>query len=262
MDASKAVLNRDWSKFRTCVFGFMTVVLLCGVWGCSEEQRAGTGEAAEEKEGRSSVYDKTIIGKSNSLDVLSMVKRRENELLSQSDSTVVSSGMNEDGYGAWFTMVAFDEHRMTAARKYFFVVDENASGGLFRAKKKGLMLSCDLAVPASVRDRPYENENARVTSLLRYVLAAFRADLNDIGEDLTSGSPDTRRLGVSGLMVRSTLEAVLVRIGRSPVIASRLGDGEGLDFYHRNFETGLATMTTSGDVVTVQIELGAPVPRI
>ncbi len=256
--------KRVWrSKAALWIVGFVTIAVLSFAPGCTETQRSDSGEAVAEEGTRSSVYDKADVAKSSSLDVLSMMKKRENELLYQSDSTVVSSGVSDDGYGSWFTMVAFDEHSMTAVRKYFFVVDENAKrGGLLGGMEKGIMFDSKLMLPASIADRSYAGENDRAKDLLQYALAAFKADLGDIGEDLTEGGPDARRLAVNGMLVRSSIEAVLQRIGQSEAVASQLGEGDGIEFEHMNFETGTAKLTTSDAIATLHVELGAPVPRI
>ncbi len=240
------------------VVGLLTLVMIGGLVGCEEGDRAATTEEPVAAPQLSDIYTGTVLGKSSSLDVLGMVKKRSGELPSQSDSVVASQGQDNDGLKLWFTMVGFDEHSMTAARKYFFLVDEEVQKGLFSKSKQGMVFDCQTILPASITEKSYEDENARILAMLGYIEKAFTSDVDALGEDIATGAPDVKRLGVSGLMVKRVIRDIRTRIGASPVLAGRLGTSEGLDFDHPNFENGNARIATRDNLVRLSIELGAP----
>ncbi len=240
------------------IVGLLALATVWGLGGCQEGEQTSDAERPVVEPRLSDIYTATVLGRSNSLDVLEMVKQRPDELLSQSDSVVASQGEDKKGLRLWFTMVAFDEHSMKAARKYFFLVDENVKKAWFGKSKQGMVFHCQAVLPADVGQKPYEDENAKTRAIVGYVQKAFGADVDGLGEDVAAGAPDARRLGVSGLMVNQALRDVVVRIGGSPVLAGRLGSPQGLEFDHPNFEKGTARISVQGDTANLSIEMGVP----
>ena len=76
-----------------------------------------------EKEAFQSYYQ-TELKTSTTADVLVMINLPKYETLSQSTSVIASAGEKKKGYKTWMKMVAFDENKLTAERKYLFMIDE------------------------------------------------------------------------------------------------------------------------------------------
>ncbi len=259
MVSLQAKTARAWSVGMVVVCA-VTAAMLCTVSGCGEDAQKspsdGTGTVVAEQK-LSDIYTGVHVRQSNSLDVLEMVRLRPQELLTQSDSVVSSLGQDKDGFKAWFTMVAFDEHKMTATRKYFFIVNETAVKILF-ASQQGMAFECEIVPAAEILQKPYDNENARTTTILKLIQSGFRSDLGELGDDLDT-APDSRRLSVCGIMVNQILNDILTQIGGSPVLAAKLGDVKGLEFTHMNFNNGVAKMFVIDGKVKLQVDLGAPI---
>ena len=77
-----------------------------------------------------------MLKKSLTIDALPKMQRFQSErgpllggieMLSQGQSIAASLGQGKEGRQTWFNMVTFDEYELDVIRKYFFVVDEEAS---------------------------------------------------------------------------------------------------------------------------------------
>ena len=193
-------------------------------------------------------YYLTTLKFSTSADVLNVVADNEKELLSQSQSVIASYGQKKDAAELWFNMVAFDEARLTAVRKYAFLVDES-SGLYIVTKKRTLRFDARAVVDAKVMAEPFENENARNIAILRDVSDKFS---DDIGQ-LTFDSVD---LNSAAMLTMNIFNTVLVKLDNSPALAVRLAGEAGMEFDHMNLGKGHVRMTRQGDIVSIKIKIG------
>jgi hypothetical protein len=197
-------------------------------------------------------YRQTELKASSSYDVLTTIHQPQYELLSQSKSVIASWGQKRKGYKVWFNMVAFDENELTAKRKYIFIVDDRRN--LLEEPRKDLSFDCEMVLDRSVIHAPYANESARRIAILRRVRKNADKDRAEVGSD-------NRMLDVSGMLVNQALDAVLVELDSSPVLALKLSDPAGTDFSHINLGRGKIQTLVENSVVTVKIRLGSPAKK-
>ncbi len=175
-------------------------------------------------------------------------------MLSQTKSVIALLGLKKKGRKMWLNMVAFDENELTARRKYFLIVDERPKF-LFVEPWESLEFDCKMVLESEVLDEPYANENAKRIAILKRVLTNFRKDIDEVGSD-------NEKLAVSGMLINQALEAVLVKLNSSPVLAKRLSKKDGLEFEHISFDKGRIRMVVVDDIVTVEIRLGSLVKKL
>jgi hypothetical protein len=116
--------------------------------------------------------------------------------------------------------------------------------------KKKLSFDCEMILQSEVLNKPYANENARRIAILEQVLENVRKDKDDVGSD-------NKTLNACGMMVNQALEAVLVELGSSPVLASKLSEPAGVDFSHISLDRGKIQMLVAGEVVRIKMRLGS-----
>ena len=246
-------------------FRFPVLFVLCWcLCGCSVDQYFQPQELSYEKLAAS--YYQTRLKASSTLDVLGSLRKPEYEsathLLSQSDTALASLGQSEKGYKTWFTMVTFDEHNLTAQRKYFYLVDERAKMSLTRFERyfippsRGLIFDCQVLPQADVLDRPYITEEARQIAILKQVAENLRKDIDELGEVTDELSQGNQMLAVSGMLMNQVFEAILLELDKSPILAKGLSDKSGVEFNHMSFDKGGIRMAVDGGIVTLNIRLG------
>ncbi len=193
-------------------------------------------------------YDLATLKFSTSADILNEIADNEKELLSQSQSIIASYGQKKYAEELWFNMVAFDEDKLTAVRKYAFLVDE--STGLYViAKKRTLRFDARAVMDAKVMAEPFENENAHNIALFRNVRDKFS---DDIGQ-LTFDSVDLRS---AAMLTKHIFNTILVKLDSSPALAVRLAGEAGMEFDHMNLGKGHVRMIRQDDIVSVKIKIG------
>ena len=232
------------------IFSFQLLVIFA-LSGCVSLEVVGflTPERLSFEKEVSESYYLTELKTSSSADVLAMIHIPEYELLSQSKSVVASLGQKKKGYKTWLKMVAFDENKLTAQRKYLFIVDERPKF-LFVEPWEGLMFDCEMVLEREVLDEPYSNENARRIAILRQVSKNVREDIGELGSD-------NKMVDICGMLINQALETVLVELDSSPVLATGLDDPAGFKFEHTSFDKGKIRMVIVDDIVTVKMRLGS-----
>jgi len=195
-------------------------------------------------------YNRTNLKESTSADVLVIIHRpKYAELLSQSKSVVASQGQKKEGHKIWFNMVAFDENKLAAKRKYFFVVDEK--GKAFLAEpRRSLRFDSEMVLGPDVLEEPYADESSRRIAILRQVLSNVREDIGEVAQD-------NKTLDICGMLINQTLQTILQKMEDSPVLATNLSDANGLDFDHINLGKGNIRMDVADDNVKVKVRLGS-----
>ncbi len=223
----------------------LIAVCCCALCGCSVLEIFEEAQPPYDEELLAG-YLKTTLERSSSADVLETIHMPEYETLSQSKSVIASVGQKDEGYKIWFKMAAFDENKLTAKRKYFFLIDEK--GKAFFGSKRSLAFDCETVLDRELLNKPYASDGARQIAIMKQVRTDVRADVSELASD-------NKTLDVCGMLINQTLETMLRRLDESPVLASKLSDGSGLDFDHITMGEGKAMMYVVGGVVKVNVNI-------
>ena len=194
-------------------------------------------------------YYRIVLKETDTAEALDEIYLPDYELLSQSKSVIASAGQKKEGYKLWFKMVAFDEDTLTAQRRYLLIEDEKPKI-LFREPWMGFEFKCRVVIPKDVLEKPYNSENARRVAIFRQVLKSFR-------EDISRVELDNKQLAICGMLVNQAMEAVLLKLDKSPAEASKLHEPEGVEFDHLSLDKGRVLMTIWDDIASVKIKLGS-----
>lgn len=267
--SESALMQYGW--MRPLAFWFLALAVFLGARGCSP-----AGYLPLERltyEDLSAAYTHTELGTSSTLDVLGMIRSPDyklpphlvgTELLSQGDTIVASSGKSRDSYKTWFYLAAFDEHNMTARRKYFFLIDEKVRILPSDPKRyvipprRGLMFDCEMVFGPEVIARPFATEEAKQVAILRQVADSLRRDIDGLNGRKGDSGQGNEILAVSGMLMNQVFEAALLELSKSPVLAAKLGDAAGVKFKHLSFDPSRIRMLVDNDRVAVRIVLGLP----
>lgn len=215
-------------------------------------------------------YNRIILKKSVTLDVIPRIQRSEaelgsllpsTELLSRSENTVASLGQSKDGYKTWFNMASFHEYRLTAVRKSFFLVNDKETS-LGSRTSRSLIFDCEMVLPVDVPGQQNLNESSRQIALLKYVLSTLKKDIDDLDADTDISGQSNQMLSVCGMLLNQTFETILRKLDSSPILATRLNESGGVRFGHINFNNGAIRMAVEADIVTMHIRLGALAGKI
>jgi hypothetical protein len=245
LNQSRGRMKRQFEA-RALIFGF-TGLLLAFFAGCETVRYFKPAERPFDKE-LAEGYELTRLKESSSADVLGIIGKPEYELLSQSKSVVASVGQKKDGHAIWLNMAAFEENSLFATRKYFFFIDEKIRRLLYDPARK-LRFFSEMVLERELLDKPYADENARRIVIIEKVLENVRRDIDSV-------SPDNEMLNICGMMISQTLETVLQKLSRSPVLAGRLSTASGLEFEHITLGKGFISLGVAGDIVSVNVKVG------
>ena len=234
-------------SLRLCTFSFLLLVIF-SLGGCAVANYFKREKPPYDAELYES-YNQTELKVSGASEVLATIHEPEYELLSQSKSVVASFGQKKKGYKSWFNIVAFDENKLTAKRKYFFIVDEKSKGLPFVPKRR-LRFESRMVMESEVLDEPYANQNARRVAILRQVLANFHRDVDEV-------KADNKKLDICRMLINQTLETILLELYESPVLASKLTSAEGVGFDHITLGKGCISMNVVGDIVDVNVRISS-----
>ena len=229
------------------VLKLLVIVCCCLLSGCSFFELFEKEQPPYDDE-LSAGYFETVLEQSGSADVLSTIHIPGHEMLSQDKSVIASVGQKDEGYKVWFKMVAFDENKLTAERKYFFLIDEK--GRALFGPRRSLAFKCETVLGRELLSKPYASDGARQIAMLDQV----RADVRD---DIKKLASDNKTLDVCGMLINQTLETILRKLEGSPVLASKLSDGRGLDFDHITLGQGKAMMDVIGGVIKVDVDISS-----
>jgi len=247
MYRDKDIYNMRESAVR--VTKLLVFTCCCALWGCSLVEYFKKDEPPNDEE-LAAGYHQTKLKESSSADVLTVIHRPEYEVLSQSKSVVASAGQKKKGHQMWFNMVAFDENRATAERKYFFVVDEKGKDFLF-GPKRSLKFDSQMVLESDILDEPYANENARRIAILQRLLKNFRSDIDELAQD-------NKTLDICGMLINQTLQTVLRKLEVSQSQASKLSSADGLDFDHITLGKGrISMMSVTDEIMNVNVSIGS-----
>ncbi len=218
-------------------------------------------------------YDRTQLKTSTTLDVLNLARDPQYQfarsaveavLLTQSDTVIGYSGRSKDGRKTWLNMVVFDEFRMTAKRKYFFCVDEEAESAPGKSHqclfppRKVLLFDSEFAIDPEIRTTPFATEETQRIALVRWLARQFDADVA-----VLTGSPKSPAQGneyvlASAMMVRQTFQGILAELDKSPDLARSLSEEQGARFPHISLKEGRIRLLVQGDLATATVRVNLP----
>jgi hypothetical protein len=228
---------------RLCAFGFLVLVGLV-LSGCAVVEYFKREGPPSDGELYGS-YTEIELRATGAGEARAVIYDPEYELLSQSKSVITSFGQKKKGYKSWFNMVAFDETRLTANRKYFFLIDEKAKTVPFKSKRR-LHFESRMVIESEVLDEPYVDRNVRRIAILKQVLANFRTDMDGV-------KADNKKLEEFGMLTNHVLETIMRDLDESPALASKLSGAEGVRFDHMTLEKGRIWMEVAEDIADVKV---------
>jgi len=221
----------------------------------------------------SSPYYQTRLGASSTLDVLALANASDyqfdpehisKQLLSQSNATVALSGQSADGFKTWVNLVAFDESRMTARRKYYFCSDERATNTTTEpieslvGRGRGIYFDAQLLLDAEIRTTPYATEEAKQIAVLRWLADQFSADVHGLTNRADEPTNADELVTTAGLMMNQTFQGVLLTLSKSPGLARNLTSTQGVAFGHISLDEGRVQMLATNDAVALKVRVNLP----
>jgi len=220
-------------------------------------------------------YHATQLKSSTTLDVLNLARdpayqfpadEADPVLLTQSDTAIAHSGRSADGRKTWLNLVAFEEFRMTAGRKYFFCIDERATAVPGRAKKtlfpsrRGLVFDAEVLVDPEVLTLPYATQEAREIAILKWLAARFQGDVSLLQGTAAAPTQGNEQVATAGLMVRQMFQGLLTELAESPGLAKNLATDQGVAFPHLSLGAGRVRLFVETDTALVTIRINLPLP--
>jgi len=218
-------------------------------------------------------YTKVQLGRTTTLDVLNLARdpayqfddeEVESVLLTQSDTGIAYCGRSADGKKTWLDMIAFDEYRMTASRKYFFCIDERAEvdpdkpSHHFLMRREGIVFDCRFVIDPEILTTPYATEEAQKIALLVWLSERFQQDLDSLIGSPLDPAQGSEIILVSGMMVKQVFTGLLVELDKSPGLARNLSDERGIAFPHISLNEGRVRMRTEKNIADVRIRVNFP----
>ena len=210
-------------------------------------------------------YNQITLKTSLTIDALPKIQRFQSdrgpllggvEVLSEGQSTVATLGQSKDGRRTWFNMVVFHEFKLNVIRKYFFIVDERTKRLTVRPSR-GMRLDCEVVLDRELLEKSYTSENIKRIAILESISKNLREDIRDLGVNIDSPNQNNKMLSVCGMLINQTLEMILLKLDSSPVLTTKLGNAEGIDFDHINFGEGKVRMIVQNDTAAFTMRFGA-----
>ncbi|MCU0916249.1 MAG: hypothetical protein MUC88_17065 [Planctomycetes bacterium] len=220
-------------------------------------------------------YHRTQLKSSTSLEVLNLARdpayqfapdRADPVLLTQSDTAIAHSGRSADGRKTWLTLVAFDEFRMTAARKCFFCIDERATavpdqrGRTLFPPRRGLVFDAEVLVDPEVLTLPYATQEARQIAVAKWLAERFQSDMTLLRGNARNALQGNEQLTTAGLMVRQMFQGLLTELAQSPGLARNFATAPGVAFPHASLGPGRARLFIETDTALLTVRVNFPLP--
>jgi hypothetical protein len=218
-------------------------------------------------------YDRTQLRSTTSLEVLGLARDPAYQfkpgdadpvLLTQSDTAVAYSGRSADGRKTWLDLIVFDESRMTAGRKYFFCLDEQATtvpdrpGDYLIPPRKGLLFDSRFAIDPEVLTMPYATEEAQKIAIVKWLAARFQDDVTALVGSPKAPNQGNEQVILSGMMVRQLFQGILTKLAQSPGLAQNLATAQGIEFPHASLGTGRLRLLVQNDTAMLTIRVNLP----
>lgn len=249
-----------------CIAALLFATVICG---CSSDKLPYAKLALP--------YDHTQLKSTTSLEVLNVARAPEYQfapadadpvLLTQSDTVVAYSGRSADGRKTWLDLVAFDEIRMAAARKYFFCLDEHAttdpsrSGHRLFPARKGILFDSEFIIDPEVLTTPYATDEAQKTAILKWLTERFKNDATALVGSPKNPAQGNEQVTACAMMVNQLFQGILVKLAKSPGLAKNLATDQGIEFPHASLGPGRLRLLVQNDTATVTIRVNFPLPPL
>jgi hypothetical protein len=249
-----------------CVAALLLGMSLAGCGAYSSSKKASYAKLAIP-------YDRAELKTSTTLDVLNVAqdpeyqfgaKEVEAAVVTQSDTAVAYSGRSEDGRFTWVNLVAFDDLRMKAQRKYFFCIDERAVAVPEKPKKllvppkRGILFYAAFVIEPEILTTPYATAEAQKIALVRWLADKFQSDVAALTGPARDPIQGNKYVEISALMVRQMFRGIGIELDRSPDFAKHLDQPEGVPFPHMSLGTGHIRLLVQNDVATMKIRVNLP----
>jgi hypothetical protein len=220
-------------------------------------------------------YERTQLGTTLSLEVLNFGRDPAYQfpptvadpvLETESDRAVGYSGRSVDGRKTWMDLIVFDEYRLTAARKYFFCIDERATrdpsrpGHCLFPPRRGILFDSVFGIDPEILTTPYATEEAQKIAILRWFATQFRSDMTLLVGRPRHPTQGNEQIMLSGLMVGQIFQGLFVQLTESPSLAQDLGTEQGIAFPHASLGTGRVRLTVQRDTGLLTIRVNFPLP--
>jgi hypothetical protein len=218
-------------------------------------------------------YANTHLKTSTTLDVLNTAHAPdyqfdpdhvEEVLLTQSDTIIAFSGRSADKLKSWVNMVVFDEYRLTAKRKYFFLVDERAEIAPTPKRhylippRKGILFDAEFVVDPEILTTPYATEEAQKVATIHWLSEQLRNDVMALTGDPAAPARGSATISTAGMMMGQTFTGLLIELDKSPGLAQNLAAERGIEFPHINLNKGRVRMLVRDDLATMTIRVNLP----
>ncbi len=218
-------------------------------------------------------YNAVQLGRSTSLEVLNVARapayqfardEAEQVLLTQGDTAISYSGRSADTRKTWLNLVAFDEYRMTARRKYFFCIDERARIAPVKPKyflippREGSLFDAEFIIDPEVLTTPYATAEAQQIAILQWLAGQFARDVAALVGNPADPAQGSEAILLSSALVSQVFQGVLVELDKSPGLAKNLTAEEGVPFPHMSLGAGRIRMVAQNDLAAVRIHVNLP----
>jgi hypothetical protein len=218
-------------------------------------------------------YDRVQLRSTTSLEVLNVARDPAYQFppgdadpvfLTQSDTVVAYSGRSTDGHKTWLDVVAFDESRMTVARKYFFCLDEHATTDPSRPRhrlfpaRKGILFDSEFAIDPEVLTTPYATDEAQKAAILKWLAARFKNDVTALVGSPKNPTQGNEQVTACAMMVGQMFQGILVELAKSPGLAKNLATDQGIQFPHASLGAGRLRLLVENDIAAMTIRVNLP----
>jgi hypothetical protein len=218
-------------------------------------------------------YDRTQLQTTTSLEVLNVgyepayqfsPRDADPVLLTQSDTAIAYSGRSADGHKTWLDLIIFGQSRMTAVRKYFFCIDEQATTDPSRPRhhwllpRPGLLFDSEFILDPEVLTTPYATEEAQKIAIVKWLSARFQSDVTILVGRLRNPTQGNEQITTSALMVGQTFQGILVKLAQSPGLAKNLATAQGVAFPHASLGEGRLRLLVENETGRVTIRVNLP----
>jgi hypothetical protein len=256
------------------ISGLLALASLCSLSGCSAPD-AQSGDYPYER--LAAPYRRVQLKTGTTLDVLGLLDsptvrmepdRVAVQLLTQSDTSAALSARSTDGRRIWINLVAFDEYRMTARRKYFFLMDEQPTPSAASLQPPAgsvpgaLAFDAQFVLDPEIGTALYVTDEAKKAAIVRSLAERFKDDAGKLAGRPAGASQTDEIVATAGMMMNQVFQGILVELDRSSALAKNLNNEEGIAFGHRSLGEGRIRLLVSQGIGTVAIRIHQPMPPV
>ncbi len=258
---------------RGAAFALLALAGLCLLSGCSTPDAPGGSYSYARL---AAPYRQVQLRTGTTLDVLGLLDapsmRLEPDLVAvqlttQSDTSAALSGQSKDGKKIWVNLIAFDEYRMTARRKYFFLMDEQPAPPIGSQPPTGavpgaLAFDAQFILDPEVGTALYATDEARKAAIVRSLAQRFKADVDKLAGRPTAATQTDALVATAGMMMNQVFQGVFVEFDKSSALAKNLNNEAGVAFGHRSLGEGRIRLLVTSGIGTISVRIHQPLPAL